>query len=401
MTMGESGPLTEPERVLFVHAHPDDETIATGGTIAALVERGAAVTVLTCTRGERGEVIPSELQYLLDSQDELAAFRTRELGAAMAILGVTDHRFLGAENARWVGRDARRYLDSGMAWGESGAVALDTLHPESLAAADFGEVSSDIAAVVAEIGPDVIVSYNEIGGYGHPDHVRAALAARRAAEVYNVPFYAVEPSGSAATTTLEVDVAGVLDRKRDALRAHRTQVAVDGDSFALSNGVSHPIDAVERFRRVHREYPPGRQPFAAQTRGVKVFSAVVGLLIGVGVGAMLTVIHQTSATIAGVSVPIGVIAAIVVVALLLTGLRLVFGTRIVAGTTALGLLLTVGLLSLESSGGSVLVPASAAGYAWTVAPTIIALLVLGWPQLPAARRDKIVSPPEVKGSLPQ
>jgi N-acetyl-1-D-myo-inositol-2-amino-2-deoxy-alpha-D-glucopyranoside deacetylase len=389
MTMGENGPGTEPERVLFVHAHPDDETIATGGTIAALVERGAAVTVLTCTRGERGEVIPSELQYLLDSEDELAAFRTRELSAAMAILGVTDHRFLGAENARWVGRDARRYLDSGMAWGESGAVALDTLHPESLAAADFGEVSSDIAAVVAEVGPDVIVSYNEIGGYGHPDHVRA------------VPFYAVEPSGSAATTTLEVDVAGVLDRKRDALRAHRTQVAVDGDSFALSNGVSHPIDTVERFRRVHREYPPGRQPFAAQTRGVKVFSAVVGLLIGVGVGAMLTVIHQTSATIAGVSVPIGVIAAIVVVALLLTGLRLVFGTRIVAGTTALGLLLTVGLLSLESSGGSVLVPASAAGYVWTVAPTIIALLVLGWPQLPAARRDKIVSPPEVKGSLPQ
>jgi N-acetyl-1-D-myo-inositol-2-amino-2-deoxy-alpha-D-glucopyranoside deacetylase len=397
----DTGSMIEQERVLFVHAHPDDETIATGGTIAALVARGAAVTVLTCTRGERGEVIPADLQYLLDSQDDLAAYRTRELAAALAILGVTDHRFLGDETARWVGRDARRYLDSGMAWGESGAEALDTLHPDSLAAADFGEVSSDIAAVVTDVAPDVIVSYNEAGGYGHPDHIRAALAARRAAEVYNVPFYAIEPGESAAAVTLEVDVAGVLDRKRDALRAHRTQVAVDGDVFALSNGIPHPLESVERFRRIRREYPPGRAPFTAQPRSVKIFSAVVGLLIGVGVGAMLTVIHQTYMSIGDLAVPVGVIAAVLIVAFLLTGLRLVFGTRIVAGTTALGLLLTVGLLSLESGGGSVLVPATTVGYVWTVAPTVVALLVLGWPQLQGARRDTIVSPPEVKGSLPQ
>lgn len=393
--------MTDQERVLFVHAHPDDETIASGGTIATLVNRGAAVTVLTCTRGERGEVIPADLQYLLDSEEQLAEFRTGELADAMAVLGVTDQRYLGASNARWVGRESRRYLDSGMAWGESGAEALDRLHPDSLSAADFGEVSSDIAAVIADVRPHVVVSYNDIGGYGHPDHIRAAMAARRAAEVYNVPFYAIEPRDSAAIATLEVDVTEALSRKRDALRAHRTQVAVDGDNFALSNGIVQPIDTTERFRRIRREYPAGRMPFSSQTRGVKAFSAVVGLVMGVLVGAMLTVIHQTSFSVGGVAVPIGVIAAVVVVALLLTGLRLVFGTRLVAGATAVGLLITVGLLSLESSGGSVLVPATTAGYAWTVAPTVIALLVLGWPQLRASRRDTIESSPEVKGSLPQ
>lgn len=393
--------MTDLERVLFVHAHPDDETIASGGTIATLVERGAAVTVLTCTRGERGEVIPADLQYLLESEDDLAEYRSTELAEALSILGVTDHRYLGADTARWVGREIRRYRDSGMAWGESGAEALDTLHPDSLSAADFGEVSSDIAAVIADTRPDVVVSYNEIGGYGHPDHIRAAAAARRAAEVYNVPFYAIEPRDSAAPATLEVDVTAALDRKRDALRAHRTQVSVDGNTFALSNNIVQPIDTVERFRRVRREYPAGRMPFSSQPRGVKIFGAFVGLVIGVLVGAMLTVIHQTSFVVAGVVVPIGVIAATVVVALLLTGLRLVFGTRLVAGTTAVGLLITVGLLSLESGGGSVLVPATAAGYVWTVAPTVIALLVLGWPQLRSSQRDKIASSPEVKGSLPQ
>ena len=93
--------MTQPERVLFVHAHPDDETIATGGTLATLVDSGAVVTLVTCTRGERGEVIPADLQDALASQEALAALREAELRKAVGILGVTDHRFLGEENARW------------------------------------------------------------------------------------------------------------------------------------------------------------------------------------------------------------------------------------------------------------------------------------------------------------
>ncbi|MCU1404095.1 MAG: mycothiol biosynthesis protein [Glaciihabitans sp.] len=393
--------MVEQERVLLVHAHPDDESIATGGTIATLIDRGAQVTVLTCTRGECGEVIPADLQHLLASQDALATHREGELADAMSVLGVTDQRFLGEANARWQGRSPRRYLDSGMVWGAIGAERVQHLDPDSLVAADFGEVASDIAAVVTDIHPHVIISYNEYGGYGHPDHIRAAQAARRAAEVYGIPFFAIEPAGSADEPTMQVDVSAVLDRKKAALSAHRTQVVVTGENFALSNNVSQPVGGVENFRRVHRGYEPGEAPLAAQTRAVRGISIGVGLVAGALVGAMLTVVHQTTTLIGDVSVPTGLVAAVLIVATLLTGLRLVFDSRLIAGSAGIGILLVIGLLSLQSSGGSVLVPPTVAGYVWTIAPTLITVVVLGWPQVRGRRRGKIIAPSIVKGSLQQ
>src|SRR3712207_5287908 len=117
-----------PERVLFVHAHPDDESISTGGTIATLVDRGAAVTVLTCTRGERGEVIPPELAHFEGSPD-LVPIREEELRKALRELGVVDGRFLGAPNARRPGLPERSYLDSGMRWGADGPEPVHDAHP--------------------------------------------------------------------------------------------------------------------------------------------------------------------------------------------------------------------------------------------------------------------------------
>ena len=102
--------------MLFVHAHPDDETIVTGGTIALLAESGATVTVLTCTRGERGEVIPAPFKHLEGAGEQLAEFRAAELARALHVLGVTDHRFLGEDRARWGQAEPRRYTDSGMQW---------------------------------------------------------------------------------------------------------------------------------------------------------------------------------------------------------------------------------------------------------------------------------------------
>src|SRR5690554_2536102 len=110
----------ESRHVLFVHAHPDDETISTGGTIATLVDAGVGVTVVTCTRGERGEVIPAELVHLEGDGPKLAEHRMGELADAMRILGVEDHRYLGEQSARLADLPPRRYLDSGMVWDSSG-----------------------------------------------------------------------------------------------------------------------------------------------------------------------------------------------------------------------------------------------------------------------------------------
>jgi N-acetyl-1-D-myo-inositol-2-amino-2-deoxy-alpha-D-glucopyranoside deacetylase len=384
------------ERVLFVHAHPDDESISTGATIATLIDRGAGVTVLTCTRGERGEVIPADLAYLRDSPQALGEFREKELGAALAALGVTDHRILGEENARWTGRPPRRYLDSGMRWGADGAEALDTVDPATLTGAELGEVAADIAAVLIELEPDVVVSYDERGGYGHPDHIRVHHATRTAAEVLGVPFYVIDQP--AAKSQLIVDPTPVIARKRAALEAHRTQMRVDQDAFTLSNGDPHPIAAPETFSRLR---PPGNG-FSEHSLPSRIASALLAVVLGGFVGATLTVAHQATVSVAGVSVPWGIIAGVLITAALLVGLRLVFETRVVAACAAVGLLAASAFLALATTGGSILVPASIAGYIWTFTPVAISVLVLGWPfgrRRPSAlaAKDKIEAVPAAKG----
>ncbi|GAB3036752.1 hypothetical protein GCM10027052_14020 [Parafrigoribacterium mesophilum] len=368
-----------PQRVLFVHAHPDDETITTGGTIAKLVDLGSVVTVLTCTRGELGEVILDEFKHLEGSGDELARFRTEELNRAMHILGVSDHRFLGDPSARWANRDPRRYLDSGMRWGEHGAVALETIGAGTLCAAALDEVVADIAAVIVQADIDVVVSYDATGGYGHPDHVRAHQAARRAAEAMDVPFYAIEPPTAHHRGGLAVDVSAQTGRKTEALRAYLSQVTVAGDRYALSSGPSLPIASQERYFRV---FPDAAVPgvWEEQRLGGKIAGCLLALVTGAAVGALATVNHQAAVPVWGVQVPAGVIAGLVLVAALLAGLRLVFGNRLLPSLAALGVLTSVGLLSLMSTGGSVLVPGNPVGFGWSFGAPIIALIVLGWPR---------------------
>jgi N-acetyl-1-D-myo-inositol-2-amino-2-deoxy-alpha-D-glucopyranoside deacetylase len=400
-TLGEERRImTETERVLFVHAHPDDETISTGGTLATLVDRGAAVTVITCTRGERGEVIPPELKYALQSQQTLSSLRELELRKALAILGVTDHRFLGDADARWSGRPPRRYVDSGMRWGAQGAEASGTFDPSSFTAAEFGDVAADIAAVIVEIEPDVVVSYNEWGGYGHPDHIRAHQAARRAAEVYGLPFFAIEPRDSAEEPTLTVDVSAVLDRKRRALAAYPSQVVVSGDTFALSDGTTQPIESQESFRKLGSETERVRS-FGEQSISGKVLTCLVAGIIGLASGALLTVYHQVTNDIGGATIQTGLFVAILLVILLDVGLRLAFQSRLVAGVAAVAVMVSVAALSLESTGGTILVPGNWVGIAWSVAPTAIAIVVLAWPQRHRRSTGRIAQQDIGKGPSPQ
>jgi N-acetyl-1-D-myo-inositol-2-amino-2-deoxy-alpha-D-glucopyranoside deacetylase len=357
----------EGERVLFVHAHPDDETISTGGTIAVLVDAGTAVTVVTCTRGELGEIVPPELRHLTAA--ELAEHRASELAEAMGVLGVTDHRFLGEAGARAEGAAPRRYLDSGMRWGPAGAEPLPDADPASFASADLVEVVGDVAAVVAAVRPTAVVSYDETGGYGHPDHVRAHEAAMNAALVMGVPFFAIVPPGREEDDDRVADIAPVLARKVRALRAYRSQLTVDDDGIVHSGGQVEPIGSTEAFRPYGDEEDPG---FGwADLGGLgRTVACLLAFVAGVIVGVIGTVNHQVTASV----------APLAIAAVLLVGLRLAFDTRLVAGSAAIGLLLAVGVLALTGPGGSVLVLADDPGLVWAYGPAILVVLVLAWPR---------------------
>ncbi|MFE7427380.1 MULTISPECIES: N-acetyl-1-D-myo-inositol-2-amino-2-deoxy-alpha-D-glucopyranoside deacetylase [unclassified Streptomyces] len=267
-------------RLLLVHAHPDDESINNGATMAKYVAEGALVTLVTCTLGEEGEVIPPALAHLAaDRDDILGPHRRGELSAAMKELGVTDHRFLGGPG---------RYRDSGM----MGAEQND--RPGSFWSADVDEAAAHLVTVIRSVRPQVLVAYDPDGGYGHPDHIQAHRVAMRAAELAadpahdpataphtiaktywnRVPRPVVEEGfarlretapdafpGIAAVEDLPgvVDEAGITTRidgsahaaaKRAAMRAHATQIVVDGDFFALSNGLGQPVLTTEYYELV-------------------------------------------------------------------------------------------------------------------------------------------------------
>ncbi|WP_345783256.1 N-acetyl-1-D-myo-inositol-2-amino-2-deoxy-alpha-D-glucopyranoside deacetylase [Actinomycetospora termitidis] len=266
-------------RLVLVHAHPDDETITCGGLMARAVDAGWDVTLVTCTLGELGEVIPPELEHLEGSED-LAAFRAKELDAACAAVGVTDHRLLGG---------AGRWRDSGMvATGEGirAAAPADLGEGAFAVRADVDLQVHQLVEVLAEVGPDVVVSYDASGGYGHPDHVRAheiaggaveridplgervalyataaahdevarGLEALRRRSWLAMPVPAVDdlPTVPDASITVRIALGPARVRKLAALRAHATQITVDDDgseppAFALSNGLAQPVVASEGF----------------------------------------------------------------------------------------------------------------------------------------------------------
>ncbi|MCU1545946.1 MAG: mycothiol biosynthesis protein [Homoserinimonas sp.] len=374
-------------RYLFVHAHPDDETISTGGTIAQLVDQGAEVTVLTCTRGERGEVIPPELAHLEFDAVALGEHRMGELSEAMRILGVSDHRYLGDTNARLSSLQPRRYLDSGMVWGETGALPIpasaeDELSSQSLCAAPLHEVAADIASVIAQVQPTAVVSYAADGGYGHPDHIRAHQATARACEVMSVPFFTIEPDSTAPAEV--VDVTAQLERKAGAMRAHRTQITVSGDSYALSSGPTMPIASREAFREASTV---GEEPtsFARMGTGSRVASAALSLVGGSVIGVLATINHQFAVSPFGVVIPLGLIAALLISTALMVGLRLLFDHRVPATLAAVGLLVTLFVFAQTGPGGSVLIPATAVGYVWAFGLPLAAAVVLAWPRMHSTR----------------
>jgi len=156
--------------LLLVHAHPDDETINNGATMAKYVAEGARITLVTCTRGEEGEVLVPELAHLASSHDDaLGPHREKELAEAMKIIGVSDHRFLGAPHRIW--------RDSGMMGTEPNS------RPDVFWSANIDDAAQELVKIILETRPDVLITYDTNGGYGHPDHIQAHRVAMRAAEL--------------------------------------------------------------------------------------------------------------------------------------------------------------------------------------------------------------------------
>ncbi|MFF1707583.1 N-acetyl-1-D-myo-inositol-2-amino-2-deoxy-alpha-D-glucopyranoside deacetylase [Streptomyces sp. NPDC058252] len=285
--------MTElPDRRLFlVHAHPDDESINNGATMAKYVAEGAQVTLVTCTLGEEGEVIPPELGHLApDREGGLGPHRIGELAAAMKELGVTDHRFLGGPG---------RFRDSGM-------MGVEQNHRTgAFWSADLDEAAEHLVEVIREVRPHVLVTYDPDGGYGHPDHIQAHRVAMRAAELAEeaafrpdlgeswriskiywnrVPRPVAEEafarlremlpelpfSRSAAVDdvpgvvddsviTTEIDGTAYAAAKAAAMRAHATQITVDESWFILSNELAQPLFTTEYYELVRGERPVGRE----------------------------------------------------------------------------------------------------------------------------------------------
>lgn len=219
--------------ICFVHAHPDDETLASGALIAHLIQRGHNVSVLTATRGEMGQVVPGPLSSLAGTP-ALERHRERELAGALRVLGVTDSAFLGSAPAR-AHMPERRYLDSGMRWvTEHVAGPAEHADDRSLCRANEAEAVDDIAAYLRHVGAELAISYDADGGYGHPDHVAAHHLTRRAAEQVGIGFAVLchEPGPNIRWFELEHLEPLVIE----ALQHHQSQLTVRGSDITHSGG---------------------------------------------------------------------------------------------------------------------------------------------------------------------
>ena len=278
---------------MLVHAHPDDEVINNGITMAHYASLGHQVSLVTCTRGEEGEVLVPDLAHLASNQeDRLGEHREVELADAMSILGIKDHRFLGAPS--------RRYRDSGMMGTPPNERA------DSFWQSDLESAAKDLAEIMLEVRPHVLITYDEFGGYGHPDHIKAHQIAMHAAEsiraswsiqkIYwnTIPISIIEEGVEAmkdsetqffgvdkaedfpfakpdSMVTTVISDESMVEKKMAAMRAHATQITVDGPFFALSNNLGVKVWGQEFYTLVYGERSG---PFDENGRETNIFAGI-------------------------------------------------------------------------------------------------------------------------------
>lgn len=259
-------------RLLAAFAHPDDEGFGSGGTLAMLAARGARVTLVCGTNGDVGEISDPALA----TPDTLAQVRQQELRDAMAVTGVADIRFLN-------------YRDSGMAGTD------DNQHPNSLHQADPGKVVQALLDIIRETQPDIVITHDPSGGYGHPDHRamcrHATAACLEAVEMQYAPqarlYYVCFPRSNFQRmwhkmvemnitppfanrdidkvgtpddeVTTVLDISPYVDIKIESLNCHRTQISSDGPFAQLPREMMREIMGTEYYTLV---MPENRGPEA-------------------------------------------------------------------------------------------------------------------------------------------
>ncbi|TFD89481.1 hypothetical protein E3T61_11265 [Cryobacterium lactosi] len=323
------------ERVVFVLDAPGDESLLTGGTIARLLAAGAEVTVLfgAATPGESAPAAPGS---------GAASVGAAAVAAARTALGENDP-------TRW------RVL----AATEQGAEPRETL-VEAFALADATAVVA--AAVDSDLRQAVV---DAAGAHRVQVFLRSSVTAAPGARL------------------TAIDVTDHLDRKLAALAAYSGRWQLTDKVVRHGDGTETLVTGTETYAR--GTAPAGPAELEPPTVGSRVLAALMAFAAGSLFGVLGTVAHQTTVDVGPLTVPVGLVLALLASGTLLLGLRLVVRDRLVVLAAGIGLLGTVFLLSLRSTGGSVLVPAGVLGTVWTMAPALFAALVIAWPRIPARR----------------
>jgi LmbE family N-acetylglucosaminyl deacetylase len=266
--------MTEPRTLLVVHAHPDDEVFSTGGLLAKHAAAGDRTVVVYCTNGEAGEILDESLDPE-EARPRLGEIRRQEVAEAVRLLGVSDVRFLG-------------YRDSGMKDTE------DNNHPDAFMNVPVDAAAERLLAIIRETRPQVVVTYDEEGGYGHPDHIMAnritVHAFRRAREEglpvqrlfyparsredfrrwveglrdlgleipwvrgdFNFDEYGVPEAELSAI----VDISEFAPLKKQALAVHRTQIKPDFFYLSIPDELMRQFQGREFFQQIEPPRPPG------------------------------------------------------------------------------------------------------------------------------------------------
>lgn len=279
-------------RAVFVHAHPDDETVSTGATLAYYAARADThVTLVTCTLGEEGEIHVGPLAKLAaDQADQLGGYRYVEWERACDALGVVDRRMLGGAGT----------------WRDSGMMGMaSNNHPRAFWGADVETAAAPLVEILRTVRPQVLVTYDPNGFYGHPDHIQAhrvsvaamRLAADPAFHPESGPVHQVEkfywttvPKSELAAgfdalkessdnpfaevadiddlpfgvddseVTTQIVATGFGERKLAALEAHRTQVPPENWVYVLAAKLGSDAVTTEHYILVHGQKGPGAGP---------------------------------------------------------------------------------------------------------------------------------------------